>query len=343
MADDIKSALTEALYGEADDNDDRTLKPYHPNGDEERSEAYGKGSEGLERKHNGRLDTSNVSAKELSDRYEAKDPNKENVLNAPDGDAEIHTNTGNENSDNPSEGSNEENGDKPQGGGDASGEGAAKDGDGNEKRSLLNDLGEAKEELGEMAQDIMNMPKQCIEDFKHKLNAKKEEREKWGKVLEKAQKDDNWQKNKIPKWSTKLLVKTGGDLRDKAALKDFEKQDKEIKKLAFKRRMALKAHGSVKKAEDTMEEIKDIREKMTENAPVLRQALPKAVLNKHPLGRCLTKLQLDRFVDHENGLFNKIFDPENSACTKSCSMKMIVLTVIGSGALGTILTLIFTF
>lgn len=195
----------------------------------------------------------------------------------------------------------------------------------------------------EQTKEAFEKAKDKINDFKNNIMDRAESREKWKKVLDKAQHDNNWEKNRIPKWSTKLLMHGSDDLEAKNALKNFEAGDKWIKKTARNRKMKVAAHGSLKAAEDTMEGIKLEREFMADEAKKIRRAKRKLLFEKHPVGKAATKLGLDKFVDMDNGLFTKIFDPENSACMKSCSMKMIVLSLFGSGFLGTLLTLIFTF
>lgn len=329
MADEngIKSALNEiasaekisAILNSADDENSE-LKAHHPSGGGEYSggdnvKSYSEAPSEYHEKPNtaknpprfkdGRLDTRNMTAEQLADRYEAKGKPKSSASNTSEDENSVGENEDADRDDSETE-------DKEKG-----------------------KLAKTKEAF-EKAKDKIN-------DFKNNIMDRAASREKWKQVLDKAQHDNNWEKNRLPKWRTKLLMRGSDDLEAKRALENFESGDKWIKKVARKRKMKVAAHGSLKAAEQTMEGIKAEREFMADDAKKIKRAKRKLILEKHPVGKAFTKLGLDKFINTEDGLFTKIFDPENSACMKSCSMKMIVLSLFGSGILGTILTLLFTF
>lgn len=243
------------------------------------------------RLRNGNLDTRGMSAEDLANKYEATEHQKKNSPN----EKELE----------PS---------------DREDENSQKEQDGDEENPGDDDSQEEGKEKGrfgkavDAAKEAVNGAKQKVNDFKNALNDKKE---KWKKVLGKAQKDDNWQKNQIPKWS-KLLVRSSDDPSAKKALNDFEKKDKKIKQAARNMQMKMAVGGgSPEAAEKTMEDIKAIRDEMAmKDAPKIRRAIRNAILEKNPAGRVMIKLGLDRFVDMDNGILSKIFFDDDSIWTK---------------------------
>lgn len=287
-------------------------------------------------------ETSEMNVDELIDKYEAgnkikkrhytmakeeeEEEEEQEALNQQANNEENQNNTQSEN--NSSDKNNETSSD--------SGGGGGGDEDDESKLAKIKDTVQALKESPEYI-------RQCIEDYKQKLKDKFEQRKKWNQVLKKARQDNNWKKYNVPKWRAKFHIKKSDNEHAKNILKKFENSDKDIKRNALKGQAKLKLGGSLKKAEETMENIKATREEMVKLAPEIKFYTGMSLLERIPQIKLANKLGCAKFIPQE--LTAKIFDAENPACTNGCTSctsqsKMIMLTALGSSVLGSLLAIL---
>ena len=152
--------------------------------------------------------------------------------------------------------------------------------------------------------------------------------------MKKARQDDNWKKSNVPKWAAKALIASSSDPEAKKRLKDFSKKDKQIKSKALKGQARVDAGGSLNKAKETMEDIKEIREQMQELSPKIQKDMTESMLEKIPQFQGLKRIGCFKLIPAE--LFSKVLG-DNAASCLSCmptSMKLIAGLLCIGGIVG---------
>ena len=297
------------------------LRPYHPSAHD-------------------LIDTKNMTADELADQYEATPKNKKNVYEFDASDADIQRKV--DNDANANEGQTQ-NSDNTQGG---SADGKIDTSAGNtngDTNSGTNNEGEQNNEnggLGSKIKDVVQNAGEAVDAVKDKIKNKIDEhnplaeRKKWYSVMKKARQDDNWKKSNVPKWAAKALIASSSDPEAKKRLKDFSKKDKQIKSKALKGQARVAAGGSLNKAKETMEDIKEIREQMQELSPKIQKDMTESMLEKIPQFQGLKRIGCFKLIPAE--LFSKVLG-DNAASCLSCmptSMKLIAGLLCIGGIVG---------
>ena len=304
------------------------------------------------------LDTKNMTVDELADQYEATPKNKKNVYEFDASDADIQRKVDNDananegqpqNSDNTQGGSADgkidtsagnTNGDTNSGTNNEGEQNNENGGLGSKIKDVVQNAGEAVDAVKDKINDIKENATKTIDDAKNKIKNKIDEhnplaeRKKWYSVMKKARQDDNWKKSNVPKWAAKALIASSSDPEAKKRLKDFSKKDKQIKSKALKGQARVAAGGSLNKAKETMEDIKEIREQMQDLSPKIQKDMTESMLEKIPQFQGLKRIGCFKLIPAE--LFSKVIG-DNAASCLSCmptSMKLIAGLLCIGGIVG---------
>ena len=296
----------------------------------------------------GQLDVKNMTVDELADQYEATPKNKKNAYEFDVSDRDENTqndkninqvqpqaNTNEQSDDTNSTAMNENNTNN--------GEESTtnnNDGIGSKIKNIAQNAGEAVDAVKDKINDIKENATKTIDDAKNKVKDKIDEhnplaeRKKWYSVMKKARQDDNWKKSNVPKWAAKALIASSSDPEAKKRLKDFSKKDKQIKSKALKGQARIAAGGSLNKAKETMEDIKEIREQMQDLSPKIQKDMTESMLEKIPQFQGLKRIGCFKLIPAE--LFSKVLG-DNAASCLSCmptSMKLIAGLLCIGGIVG---------
>ena len=296
----------------------------------------------------GQLDVKNMTVDELADQYEATPKNKKNAYEFDVSDRDENTqndkninqvqpqaNTNEQSDDTNSTAMNENNTNN--------GEESTtnnNDGIGSKIKNIAQNAGEVVDGVKDKINDITEGARNAVDNVKNKVKDKIDEhnplaeRKKWYSVMKKARQDDNWKKSNVPKWAAKALIASSSDPEAKKRLKDFSKKDKQIKSKALKGQARVAAGGSLNKAKETMEDIKEIREQMQELSPKIQKDMTESMLEKIPQFQGLKRIGCFKLIPAE--LFSKVLG-DNAASCLSCmptSMKLIAGLLCIGGIVG---------
>ncbi len=296
----------------------------------------------------GQLDVKNMTVDELADQYEATPKNKKNAYEFDVSDRDENTqndkninqvqpqaNTNEQSDDTNSTAMNENNTNN--------GEESTtnnNDGIGSKIKNIAQNAGEVVDGVKDKINDITEGARNAVDNVKNKVKDKIDEhnplaeRKKWYSVMKKARQDDNWKKSNVPKWAAKALIASSSDPEAKKRLKDFSKKDKQIKSKALKGQARVAAGGSLNKAKETMEDIKEIREQMQDLSPKIQKDMTESMLEKIPQFQGLKRIGCFKLIPAE--LFSKVLG-DNAASCLSCmptSMKLIAGLLCIGGIVG---------
>ena len=274
----------------------------------------------------GQLDVKNMTVDELADQYEATPKNKKNAYEFDVSDRDENTqNDKNINQVQPQANTNEQSDDT-----NSTAMNENNTNNGEESTTNNNDgIGSKIKNIAQNAGEVVDGVKDKIDE--HNPLA---ERKKWYSVMKKARQDDNWKKSNVPKWAAKALIASSSDPEAKKRLKDFSKKDKQIKSKALKGQARVAAGGSLNKAKETMEDIKEIREQMQELSPKIQKDMTESMLEKIPQFQGLKRIGCFKLIPAE--LFSKVLG-DNAASCLSCmptSMKLIAGLLCIGGIVG---------
>lgn len=274
----------------------------------------------------GQLDVKNMTVDELADQYEATPKNKKNAYEFDVSDRDENTqNDKNINQVQPQANTNEQSDDT-----NSTAMNENNTNNGEESTTNNNDgIGSKIKNIAQNAGEVVDGVKDKIDE--HNPLA---ERKKWYSVMKKARQDDNWKKSNVPKWAAKALIASSSDPEAKKRLKDFSKKDKQIKSKALKGQARIAAGGSLNKAKETMEDIKEIREQMQDLSPKIQKDMTESMLEKIPQFQGLKRIGCFKLIPAE--LFSKVLG-DNAASCLSCmptSMKLIAGLLCIGGIVG---------
>ena len=272
------------------------------------------------------FDTKNMTVDELADQYEATPKNKKNAYEFDVSDRDENTqNDKNINQVQPQANTNEQSDDT-----NSTAMNENNTNNGEESTTNNNDgIGSKIKNIAQNAGEVVDGVKDKIDE--HNPLA---ERKKWYSVMKKARQDDNWKKSNVPKWAAKALIASSSDPEAKKRLKDFSKKDKQIKSKALKGQARIAAGGSLNKAKETMEDIKEIREQMQDLSPKIQKDMTESMLEKIPQFQGLKRIGCFKLIPAE--LFSKVLG-DNAASCLSCmptSMKLIAGLLCIGGIVG---------